>query len=115
MWREVMFKKITYVLTGRQKRNLIILCLIIMVGSLVELLGVSLIMPLTTVATDETIIHTNAQYVLFGRILGLQNVREYVIALALLLILVYILKNMYLCFMYWCQYRYQYRNEESWL
>lgn len=108
-----MFKKITYVLTGRQKRNLIILCLIIMVGSLVELLGVSLIMPLTTVATDETIIHTNAQYVLFGRILGLQNVREYVIALALLLILVYILKNMYLCFMYWCQYRYQYRNEEK--
>lgn len=107
-----MFKKIVYVLTDRQKRNLFVLCLIIMVGSLVELLGVSLIMPLTTVATDEAVIHTNAQYVLLGKVLGLQDVREYVIALALLLVFVYIFKNLYLCFMYWCQYRYQYRNEE---
>lgn len=107
-----MFEKIAYVLTGRQKRNLIILGVIIMVGSLVELLGVSCIMPLTAVATDETVIHTNTKFVLFGKLLGLQTVQEYVIVLALLLIFVYIFKNIYLCFMYWCQYRYQYRNEE---
>lgn len=99
-------------MTGRQKRNLIILCIIIMIGSLVELLGVSLIMPLTTVATNEAIIFTDAKYAFFGRMLGLETASEYVIALALLLIFVYVFKNMYLCFMYWCQYRYQYRNEE---
>ncbi len=107
-----MLKKIGYVLTRKQKRNIVILSLIIIVGSLMELLGVSLIKPLTTVATNEAIITTDKKYILLGRILGLQTVREYVLAIVAILILIYLIKNLYLCFMYWCQYRYQYRNEE---
>ncbi len=107
-----MLKKIVYVLTGRQKRNLIILCIIMMIGSVLELSGVSLIMPLTTIVTQESVIMTDKKYVLLGRLLGLQTAQEYVIAFSVLLIMVYIFKNIYICFMYWCQYRYQYRNEE---
>ena len=48
----MMFKKINYVLDRRQKTNLSVLLVIILIGAFVELLGVSAIMPLIDVAME---------------------------------------------------------------
>ena len=53
-----MLKKISYVLDRRQKRNLVLLLVIILLGAFVELLGVSAIMPVTSVALDPGSIET---------------------------------------------------------
>lgn len=108
-----MFNKIKYVLSKKQKYKLILLCMMIFLGSMIELLSVSLIMPLTTIATDENIIHNNQKYALFGEILGISTAQDYVIALSVILIVIYIFKNVYISFMYYCQYRFQYKNERD--
>ena len=108
-----MLKKIKGVLTKKQKFKLLLLCMMIFLGSMIELLSVSLILPLTTIATDEKIIYRNKRYALLGEILGISTPQEYVIVLSVILIVIYIFKNLYISFMYYCQYRFQYKNERD--
>lgn len=51
-----MLKKINYVLDKRQKINLCILLVIILISAFVELLGVSAILPIVNIALDPSYI-----------------------------------------------------------
>lgn len=106
-----MIKKILYIFDARQKRNAVILMIITLIGSLVELLGVSAIMPLVSVVTDNSIINTNPTYATFGRIFGIDDAKEYVLVMAMCLIVVYIIKNLVICLQYNIQYRFVYNNQ----
>lgn len=106
-----MIKKILYILDGRQKRNFLILSVVIMLGSFVELLGVALITPIITVVTDETIIDNNIYYRKIGELFNLSGSRDYVLFFIVAIIAVYFMKNLYILMQNYLQYRYIYNNQ----
>ncbi|MCR5410318.1 MAG: ABC transporter ATP-binding protein, partial [Lachnospiraceae bacterium] len=54
-----LISEISYIFNKKQKRSMIILLFAIFIGAVLELLGVSLFMPLTTIVTDPGKIETN--------------------------------------------------------
>ncbi len=106
-----MLKKINYILDRGQKFRLFILMLVIIGGAFLETLGVSAVLPLVNIVTNPEVIHTNKYLHMVGEALGISDVRTYVLVAALALIVVYIVKNIYILFMYNLQYRYTYNNQ----
>lgn len=104
--------KVIKILNARQRRNLVILFIIMFVGSFVELLGVSLIMPLVSVITTPESINRGT-YALIGQIFQLGDVKDFVVFFSLALIFIYIFKNIYLIIEYDLQYRYTYNNKRE--
>lgn len=106
-----MLKKINYIFTKKQKVMLAILTVIIFIGSFIELIGASAVMPLVTIITDESVIESDDTYILIGRIFNIQSAREYVLLLTVFLICIYIFKNVYIIFQNSMQYRFVYDNQ----
>lgn len=107
-----MLKKINYVLDRRQKINLVILLVIILIGAFVELLGVSAVMPLINVAMEPETIDEKWYFVLISKYTGITDANQMILFLAVLLIIIYILKNIYVMAMYSLQYRFIFNNQQ---
>ncbi len=106
-----MLKKINYVLDRGQKIRLLILLAAIIIGALFETLGVSAVLPLITVVTDPDILNEDNNYSKLAKFLNINDVRTFILLMAVTLIAVYIVKNIYILFMYNLQYRYTYNNQ----
>lgn len=104
-------KKINNIFTTNQKIHIIILMVEMFIGSLTELLGVTLILPVVSIISDISVVHTNKYYSCIYNNLRLTSERQFVILLLICLIMVYIVKNVYLMFMYNAQYRFSLENE----
>ncbi|MBQ5534677.1 MAG: ABC transporter ATP-binding protein, partial [Lachnospiraceae bacterium] len=94
----------------RQKAGLLGLMLMIIAGSFLEMLGVSAILPLVSLVSDPSRMEGGVYHEV-AVALGVQSARELVPVLAGALIVVYIIKNAFILFMYRMQYRYVYRNQ----
>lgn len=108
-----MLKKIAYIFDKRQKRNVGILMIVMLIGSFVELLGVSAIMPLVSVVTNNDIINTSPKYKLIADIFNVHEPRKYVLLMAIFLIVVYIAKNLFICMQYNVQFRFIFNNQRK--
>lgn len=108
-----MLKKINYVLNKKQKINLLILLVVIFIGAFVELLGVSAIMPIIEVAMNPAVIHEKWYLVMIMDTMGFTDANEVLVFWALLLIVIYILKNIYVTMMYNLQYRFIFNNQQK--
>lgn len=108
-----MLKKINYVLDRKQKLNLLFLLLIIFVGAFVELLGVSAILPVVNVATSPETIEQAWYLSWLKQILGLQDAGQMLIVLSVILIIIYIFKNIYVTMMYNMQYSFIFGNQKK--
>lgn len=108
-----MTRKLGYILDTRQKRKFAMLTVIILIGSFVELLGVAIINPIISVITDPQIIMSDEKYLRFGQILGISEVKEYILTLAVLLVIIYIFKNFYTAMEYYIQYKFVYDSERE--
>lgn len=106
-----MWHKINYIFNRRQKRNLIILLILIVIGSVFELLGVSAILPLVSLVTNPRLVENTPWLRDVGDIFGLSSVNDYITVMAVILIFIYIIKNVYLIIMYDLQYRFTYNNQ----
>lgn len=107
-----MLKKVSYVLDRRQKMNLGILLIIILIGAFVELLGVSAVMPLINVAMEPDKIDEKWYFVLISQYTGITDANQMIVFLAFVLIVIYILKNVYVTMMYSLQYRFVFNNQQ---
>lgn len=108
-----MLKKINYVLDRKQKINLLFLLLIIFVGAFVELLGVSAILPVVNVATSPETIEQTWYLSWLKQILGLQDAGQMLVVLSVILIIIYIFKNIYVTMMYNMQYSFIFGNQKK--
>lgn len=105
-----MLKKLNYILDSRQKWQLLLLLVAFVIGSFLELLGVSAILPLVNVIMDADILESGL-YALLGQIMAAADVRDFIIKYCVLLIALYIFKDLYLLFMYNLQFAFTYRNK----
>ena len=108
----VMLHKINYILDRGQKVRLLALMLVIIGGSFLETLGVSAILPLVNIISKPEVIEDkSSKYYMVKEMLNIPDARTFVLVMAIILIAVYITKNIYLSFMYNLQFRYTYNNQ----
>lgn len=105
--------KLYYIFNRKQKIRFIELCFIMFVGSLLELAGVASIMPFVEVITKPEVIETNSLYRKIAEITHISEPGQFAVLIALTLIFIYILKNVYLVFMNYCQYRFTYNSQRQ--
>lgn len=97
------FKKL---LDGRQKKKIIVLFLIMLVGTALEVMSVSMMVPMMTVIMNEDIMESNTLVSAFCGLFRIDSYREFVIACILALIVLYVLKDSFVIFQNYAQARF---------
>lgn len=105
--------EIRYLLDPRQKKAYIRLLIVIFIGSVLETVGVSAVMPLVSLISDPDLMETNQSYSLIAELMGMSDVRALILLFAVALIIFYIFKNVFILMMYKYQYKYIYNNQNE--
>lgn len=97
----------------KQKINLVYVTIIIFLQSFAELLGVSVILPfINAVVAPETLLEEPMIRKAYD-LLGMESTSELVMYLAVLIIVVYVLKNLFLIYVYELQYKFSYYGKKQ--
>lgn len=104
-------KQFRYIFDRKQKIGLVLLLVAIVIGTFLELAGVTAIMPFINVVMDPGSIHKKWYLIWIYNYLGFKNDTNFIVFVAGMLMAVYIIKNVYLCFMYNVQYKFTYDNQ----
>lgn len=104
-------KRIIGVFNKKQRKELILLALMTILGTLLELLGVSAILPFVNVATNPASVKTSRMLSYFYGVAGANSVSQFMVYLAIALIVIYFLKNGYLILLYYAQYKFTYDSQ----
>lgn len=108
-----MIKQFRFIFNRKQKVGLFLLLIAIIIGTFLELAGVTAIMPFIDVVMNPETIERKWYLKIPYEKLNFQNTTAFIIFVAVILIIIYILKNVYLCFMYYAQYRFTYDNRRK--
>lgn len=103
-------KKLNALLDRKQKIKIALLMVMILIGGLLETLGVSLLMPLGTALTDEQAFQSNEYVQMFCGRFGIQDTKTLIIILLFALIAVFVGKNIFLLFLYYVQAKFVNNN-----
>ncbi|MBR1439613.1 MAG: ABC transporter ATP-binding protein [Lachnospiraceae bacterium] len=110
MIREVL-TKLFQIFPKSEKRQFIGLFFLLFIGSLFELIGVSVILPLIQALLTPDALMENKYTQKFMKALGLNSSNELLVAIILGVILLYVIKNAYLLLMTYAQYQIIWHNE----
>lgn len=108
IWREML-----YILSGEQKKKSIFVILLMLGGTILELLGIAMIVPLMDAFIEPQ--HVRA-YTLLDRffvLLNIQSDREIILFISIVVILMYIFKNAYLIWLSYKKIKFQCEIEKS--
>lgn len=94
-----MIKKLNYIFDKSQKLKLVWILVIVIIGGLMELLGVSAFMPFVQILLDTSVVQSNEYLSWAYTTFNFSSIRSFLAAIALMIILVYIAKNIYLMLM----------------
>jgi len=92
-------RKIGYLFDLKYKLYTVLVLIVITVGSLAELLGVSIVLPIVNLALDAEEVSNNTFCRLITRVTGKTEANDVLIILLILTIAIYIIKNVYLIWM----------------
>lgn len=106
-----MLKKINFIFTKKQKKRLALMFIVILIGAFMELVGVAAIIPFMEMILSPGTIEQQRYIGTIYRMLSVQSPKHFIIISAIVLILIYILKNGYIALMYNLQYRFTYNNQ----
>ncbi len=104
-----MFYKIRVIFSRKQKIKFLALACILFIGSLLEFMGVSLILPFVQLVMEPEGEY-GAGLEILGALFGVHSRRELLFLTGLLLMAVYLVKNIYLLFMKYIQFRFIFNN-----
>jgi ATP-binding cassette, subfamily B, bacterial PglK len=88
-----MVKKLMFFMSKRDKRNLIFLIIFSICISLIEVIGISAIMPFISVSSDMNLIQSNEYYAYIYNLLNFDNNINFIIAFAFVLIVFYLFRS----------------------
>lgn len=107
-----MYQKLKYILTAKEKRRIILLLFMVVAGSFLELAGVSIFMPFINIVMDMDCIQETSYLNYFYDLFGFQSNTYFIVALAVVIIFIYIFKNLYLAIEKNIIYKYSYRIQQ---
>lgn len=102
-------KKLIYILDRNQKRGAIWLFCVIIVSSILELLGVTAILPFVQAVTNPEIVMKNKYILVFMSKLHIRSSEQLLLFLGICVIVLYLLKNILLIYSSYVQYNYSSR------
>lgn len=108
-----MFKKIMYCISNRDRMLTGFILAIIIIGSTLELIGVSLFSPFLELLTAPDSIETNIFLRFVYHLIPFGNVTNFMAGVALAIIVVYIVKNAFLVWQKNYIYKYSYRIQKE--
>ena len=101
------FQQVSVILTKKQKKQSIWVFANMLLAAVIDTLGVTAILPFITALTDTNKVRTKWYVVFFAKIFNVNSDKGIMIMLGIMIILIYIVKNLYL-WLYQCiQIRYQ--------
>lgn len=103
-------KKLNYIFDRKQKWESIGIFVMILIGSGLELLGVSTIQPFINSIIQPERLLSKSPYREIYESLQMKDPYQFVLLMIVVLIIIYVVKNVYLIFMYRAQYRFIYSN-----
>lgn len=106
-------KKMLQLLSAKQKYALVGIMILMLVGGIVESFGITLILPLVTSIMNDSEWNMAWYSRQICRLFNIQTRETYIKVFLVLLIAVYVIKNIYLIFEYYMQYSYTARNRHS--
>lgn len=104
-------KKLLVLLDAKQKRKMIALVFVMLIGAVLEALGVGLILPVMNVVLEENAVEQHVYLQVICRVFGISGTRELMIFVMTALIVVFALKNIYLFFQQKMQLKFVYTNQ----
>lgn len=106
-----LIKRVIAILTERQRKLLVFMLLMMLVGAGLETAGTSLLIPFITIAMEPDSVFQNEYLKYFYDLMHLTSVNGFLVMLSIVLSAVFVLKNIYLYFMYYVQYRFIYNGQ----
>lgn len=104
--------QVRYIFDSGQKLQLLFLLLVVIFTTFVELLGVTMIMPLIEVMMAPDCIRTTSYLNALYQFFGFHSVVSFLIFLAVVLIAVYWIKNILTAISYSLQYKFTFNNQK---
>ena len=105
--------KIRIVYNRKQQIKFLFLFCLIVISGFLELVGISLILPFINVVMNPEIIITNKYLNFVYNLFHITDTTSFLIFLAVVLIAVYILKNIYMLVVYYFQYKILYNAQKD--
>ncbi len=104
-------KKLFSILSKRQKRNVGWMGVMILIGALLETVGVSMIVPLAQAILDADKLAENEYVIWVCEFLQLEDMNQFVILMLVAVIAIFVVKNAYLLLMNYVQARFVNNNQ----
>ena len=108
--KDTLFKLLN-ILSKRQKRNVVGIGVLILIGAVLETLGVSLIVPLAQAIMDADTLARNQYVIMIREMLHLKDMNQFIVVLLFTVVAVYVVKNLYLLGMNYVQARFVNNNQ----
>ena len=107
-------KKVAYILDSKERKQLVPIAVMTIVGSVFELLGVTVFMPFINVIMDPGKSINGNEYLKWAYTrFDFSSYRAFLIAMALAIILVYIVKNVFLVWQKKVTYNYSFKIQQK--
>ncbi len=104
-------KKMNVLLDAKQKRAMIALIIMMLIGGVLESLGVSMLVPIVTVVMDPEAVQDSELLSSVYELLGMHSNAEFAMFLLLAFVGMTVIKNVYLFFQQKVQLRFVYTNQ----
>ena len=108
-----MIKKIGFVFNKTQKIKIAFLLILITIGALTELVGVAAVIPFINIVMKPDSVYQNEYLYYFYEKLHFKDANHFLVGMAIALIAIYVLKNLYLIFVNYVQYRFVFNNQKK--
>ncbi|MBD5453407.1 MAG: ABC transporter ATP-binding protein, partial [Lachnospiraceae bacterium] len=105
------YKKLMILLDKKQKRKMMVLVFIMLIGAVLETLGVSSILPVMNVVLEENAIENHAYLQFICQVFQIDNTRDLMILVMSGLIIIFAVKNIFLFFQQKVQLKFVYTNQ----
>ncbi len=105
------YEKLMILLDRQQKKKMVLLVFMMLIGAVLETLGVSLIIPVMNVVLEEDAIERHEYLQLICRIFHIDDSSHLTILVMIGLVLVFVIKNVFLFFQQKIQLKFVYTNQ----
>ena len=107
------FSNISYVFSSKQKKKCIYIAVLVLLGSLLETIGVSIILPFVQAMLNPEELLSNRLFSAVVEILQLEDSDSIVIVMGIGMIMVYVIKNLFLTFSSYEQIRFRWKMQRE--
>lgn len=106
-------QKFNYILDSAQKKWAVVIFILSFIGALVEMLGVSAVLPMIQVMIDPDALMENEYIALIAQKFEINNSREMLILMVVGIICLYLIKNVYLFFLSYAKVKYSHKIQRE--